>query len=331
MGDEANKFLQTNLSSIKSSMKDSVMPDKYVLLAANIDEKFQAYYFFYLPFITMAWSRLGFQPIVLLVTTKDGDLNNFNNQNGPAMATVKYLIDLGATLKLVKSDEGYDLMTSLICRMFVGALDFLGEEDYVITSDSDLIPIMPEYYETEDTDGITAWNSECCGRFTYKNRSYQMYPMGHIGMKKKHWKGVMNLASDTEINSKAIAGLISDFFSQKYVKKNNKIAKGDPTWIADQTILSQKIEVYTSDLNKAKLIKKPFEGMRLDRSQNDDTLNYLMDYKFDKLTDFHAFQSNYLNKWNIISKLLEKLFTRDTYKILYSYFSEFKQAINSQN
>ncbi|RNA32007.1 hypothetical protein BpHYR1_053322 [Brachionus plicatilis] len=326
-GNETSKLISFGLASKIFTFEQSARPSKYALMAVNIDERKKTFYFFYLPFAAQAWKRLGFQPIVLLVSTEQGDLNNFNNQNGPALKTIKYLKKLGATVKLIKSQKYYGLMTSMICRLFVGALDFLDEEDYVVTSDSDLMPIRSQYYEIKDMEAITAWNSECCGNFMHKNRSYKMYPMGHIGMKKKHWKGVMNLTSDAEIQTKTIIDLLEAFFSSNHVKKDNEIKRGDATWNADQIILSQKINIYSSDLNRTKIVQKPYQGIRLDRSQSLTTLMNLVDNKFSKLTDFHAFHSNFLKRWIVTSKLLTKMFNNETLEILFSYHTEFKNGL----
>ncbi|RNA10141.1 hypothetical protein BpHYR1_046389 [Brachionus plicatilis] len=228
LGNGTSKLISFGLASKIFTFEQSARPSKYTLMAVNIDERIKTFYFFYLPFAAQAWKRLGFQPIVLLVSTEQGDLNNFNNQNGPALKTIKYLKKLGATVKLIKSQKYYGLMTSMICRLFVG---------------------------------------------------------------------VMNLTSDAEIQTKTIIDLLEAFFSSNHVKKDNEIKRGDATWNADQIILSQKISIYSSDLNRTKIFQKPYQGIRLDRSQGLTTLMDLVDNKFSQLTDFHAFHSIFLERW----------------------------------
>lgn len=66
------------------------------------------------------------------------------------MKTIKYLSNINVTLKLISSDKDYELMTSMISRLFVGAIEFLNDEDYINTADSGLIPVTLEYYKIKD-------------------------------------------------------------------------------------------------------------------------------------------------------------------------------------
>ncbi|CAF0915421.1 unnamed protein product [Brachionus calyciflorus] len=299
---------ETLFETIKNPEKEVVTrnPGKYALMAANVDEKKNLFYFFYLPFAAEAWRKIGFEPIVLLISSHETSLNGFNNNNPPAIRTIEYLKDMGATLKLIKSDKNYGLVTAMLCRLFVGVIDELMDEDYVLTSDSDLIPVGSNYYRIEDMEAITAWNAFCCGNFDFKKRTFQMYPMGHIGMKKKHWRGVMKLNPLTKINTQSIAKLLTESYDASYVKEDNKVGRGDGTWNADQ---------------------RAYEGARFDRSEKDKSLRFLVENEFNRISDFHGFHSDFMERWEVSDLLFKRIFTYTVYENLTIFYKQFKESL----
>lgn len=202
----------------------------------------------------------------------------------------------------VKTEPDFGVMTSMICRLFPGAIDFLDDEDYVLTSDSDLIPIRKAYYQVQDYDAIGVWNGFCCGTFQLKNKTYEMYPMGHIGMKKKLWKEVMELKSGLTINSKLISDLVRERIDKKAVKQDKKISPGDQTWFADQIILSSRIQIYAAKKNMS-ILKRPYEGIRL--SQPIELVN-ITNESFQEKTDFHAFKDHYMTFYPQTESLMKR-------------------------
>lgn len=150
-----------------------------------------------------------------------------------------------------------------------------------------------------------------------------MFPMGHIGMKKKNWKSIINM----ELNFNIQKHLLNSFYNQNYVMKNHQISRGDSTWYADQTILSQKIQKYLNESkNKVKLIGMPYQGIRLDRSMDFKTLIDLVDKNFSNVTDFLAFHSNFVERWDVTRKFLSKMFNNDTLNTFFSYYTDFIQV-----
>jgi len=126
------------------------------------------------------------------------------------------------------------LMTAMLSRLFVGLLpaNLASENDFIITSDSDLYPVNNNFYNTINNDALKVWNANCCGIFKHENKSYQMYPISYIGMRKWQWFDVMKLNHDNyKLNGKSILKKISESFNKTvFIKPNNKINKGDPTW-----------------------------------------------------------------------------------------------------
>ena len=143
-------------------------------------------------------------------------------------------------------EPGLEVITSLVSRLFGSLLDesIVGETDFIITSDTDLYPIDSNYYLNDTAldkdESIFLWNAFCCGNFKFGNRSYTMYPIGHIGMKKKYWRSVMSLddePEDTQLTSSFILKYLKRFYNgSREVKENEKIGRGDDNWYMDQLL-----------------------------------------------------------------------------------------------
>lgn len=78
----------------------------------------------------------------------------------------------------------------MLARLFVGLIkdDLISNNDIIFQTDADLIPINKKYYQSFDKSDsikildVSSFQSPI-GKFRYKMKSYQMYFMGHIGMK----------------------------------------------------------------------------------------------------------------------------------------------------
>jgi hypothetical protein len=197
---------------------------KMVVVSANLESN----YSFNLPMVCLAWRRLNIEPIVFIVTSNSSKINKSGNK------TIEYLKLFNIKIVNVESPKNYELMTAMLSRLFVGLLpaNLASENDFIITSDSDLYPVNNNFYNTINNDALKVWNANCCGIFKHENKSYQMYPISYIGMRKWQWFDVMKLNHDNyKLNGKSIMKKISESFNKSvFIKPNNKINKGDPTW-----------------------------------------------------------------------------------------------------
>lgn len=200
----------------KTEEKIEPSPVKYALLSSNIDDTNNLFYIFYLPFTAQAWRTVGYEPVVLLVTSQKNNLTRY------ALKTIEYLNLLNVKLVYIDCDPDYQVITSMVGRLFVGVLDeeIVKEQDFVITSDADLIPLQKSYYEANiNNTEIKVWNAFCCGNFDFKGKSIAMYPIGHIGMRKYQWKEMMQLNDSTKLTTKSVIEVIKRFFDDSVVKK----------------------------------------------------------------------------------------------------------------
>lgn len=322
-------------SIISLDFSKKIIRNQYVLISVNSDDNFRFFYFFYLPFIVEAWKLIEYKSIIFIVSSYADNLDSLEKilllNNTLFAKCIEYLKKQETNLIVIKTERNYGKITAMISRLFAGVLKNIDDDDYVITSDSDLIPIRKSYYLIKKKDGITILNGFCCGFIIHKGKKYDMYPMGHIGMKKKIWRDIMNLDSETIINSSSIIQLVRYNLEDKIVKKDNKILNGDLTWYADQTIVSIKISKYVNDEKKANLVKIGYKGIRFDRKYSDIKLLEYLFKNYSLITDFHTFQFDSFKRWDVTNELLKRLFFKEKYLELYEYYKEFKAIFNNLN
>ncbi|CAF0760966.1 unnamed protein product [Brachionus calyciflorus] len=299
---------------------------KYVILSSSINDLQTHFYTFYLPIVCIAWRNLNYEPIVFLVSS------DYSNNNPLVKISVKYLERLGVKIIKVDSVKSYELTTSKLSRLFSGLLDYklIMDNDYVITSDSDLIPIKKEYYQVRNFDDITVWNSECCGYFTHKNESIKMYPVSHIGMKKSNWKKVMNLDESIQfdlkkINSKLVLNKVMEVFKDVNLIRQNFLARDANIWFLDQKMISYMIKKFINENINVKISEIEFNGTRLDRKY--DSNMKIWKEKTSEIIDFHLYHEDLKFKWSELEDFINILFSdfKSDKVLILNYLTEYRK------
>ena len=299
---------QVNKSEINSNRKFSII---------SINANGSDYYIFHLPITVMFWRQLGYEPIVFYITSPIANLNSLEKK------VTSYLKEMQVKILYIETESFYELITTMVIRIFCGILpDYLvGDNDFIITSDIDLYPVKSSYYNVlnkTSIEQVNVWNAFCCGSFNYNNKSYEMYPMGHIGMKKSNWKKVMQLSDANILNGKFVLNKIDSYFGPNTTKPNGQINRGDSTWDLDQKYISIRIKLTNITVNKME-----HQSIRMDRSQNDNLWKmYINNYK--AVTDVHSYQDKQaLLSWYVIRDLFKKVFNETQNDLLDRYFKEF--------
>ncbi len=318
--DYINSFKKISKKYDLSIFKNSTLRKYAILSVSMIQDK--DFYFFQLPMVVKAWERLGYKTIVLVVASK------FPLENKLGAKTVEYLKKFDAIVINIETKQNYEVIVSLIARLFGSMVDdsIINDNDFIITSDTDLYPIDPNYYLNDEKlskdESMFLWNAYCCGNFNFNNRSYTMYPMGHIGMKKKYWRSVMNLDNkkDVKLNSKFMLEYLKDFFKgNRQVKENDKIGRGDDNWYMDQVMIGVNIGNYKYDINKnIELVKIPHSCARLDRGGFNPG-----NYDMKQFCDFHSFHQDVYAKFDALIKVYQNLFNNQTNGLIQQYHKEF--------
>ncbi len=155
-----------------------------------------------------------------------------------------------------------------------------------------------------------------------------MYPMGHIGMKKKYWRSVMKLdqQKNIKLTSEFILNYLRDFFKEnRQVKENDKIRRGDDNWYMDQVLIGVNIGNYKLDINKnINLVEKEHSCRRLDRGNNFLPSNYDMK----QFCDFHSFHQDVFRRLAELTKIYQNLFDQKSNDLIQQYIKEFMDIKN---
>ena len=166
-----------NETGISNQIKKSSLPPsenrRFAMFSCSIHATPLAYTF-YPPLVAASWKRIGYEAIAVFV----GDFTKPNVLTARLNLSRNYLKHLGAHIVDLQCNESYSIKLSQLVRVFSGFLtnDIVQDEDNLLTSDSDLIPLKAsEYRPTPGTHGFI-FNAFCCGSFKRRGRSYRMFP-----------------------------------------------------------------------------------------------------------------------------------------------------------
>jgi hypothetical protein len=112
--------------------------------------------------IAKAWERIGFKTIVIIVASKFPPEDKFGEK------TIEYLEKFNAKVINLEASANYEVIISLVARLFNSLIDnsIINDDNLVITSDTDLYPIDANYYLNDEklskNESIFLWNAFCC-------------------------------------------------------------------------------------------------------------------------------------------------------------------------
>ncbi len=310
----------TNSGRISNSKKLVERPKRYTILSCSITGSFkEQQYCFYIPIAIMAWKRIDYDCLVVISIFKKYKIDKANLK---AIETIK---SLGVKLVIIEIEHENIAMVrlfSMVSRIFSGAIDTINDDDFILTSDSDLVPIRNTSYLFKNIDHINLFNAFCCDKFEYLNKSYQMYALSNIGMKKKYWREVMQLDKEFKFSAVSVLGYISKEFREKF-NESLELHAGESLWYMDQYLVSIRIGDYEAEHGDI-LRKFSQRGYRLDRA--DVSFWETMDEK--RLRDYvdsHLFQSpGIFEKWNLLQRFFKIIFNETDFQFIENYYREYK-------
>ena len=311
------------------SSQDKFYGKKYVVISATL-EHFKDHYMFQIPLVTQAWRRLNFEPIIFVVAYN-------NTPNKLAEVVLKYLKILNVKVVNIQTKvNNYEVIIGMVSRLFCGLLpDYLVKDnDFIITSDTDLFPISEDYFTFDSSDSIKLWNHGSCDDFEYRNKMYEMHTLLHIGMLKRQWKEVMQLDFKSDkLDGDSVLNLIKKMYGDSYLKQNHEIQRGDqksqPYWFLDQMTISVKIHNYVNVDKKTTVNKIKYRGTRLNRGPfyNAEWTNQ---YQIKYLTDFHSFHGDVFEKWSILREFLTSLLAKSYLNVFDEYFLDYMSVKDNE-
>ena len=218
-----NQYLALQVNQHKNSTTRVL----YAVFSSNTPNgvSYRSYdYAFYLPLTALAWERVGFRSIVLIAGSR------CEWDNDPALSVILAGLEkINAIVIFIPTPLTNRMMISQTSRLFVSNLiGFPGNnDDYVITTDSDLWPIHREHYTPKSNHQIVLVHSACCGNFQWNGTSYTMLPMSNIGTSVSTWKQIINFNHRSVNDSQSIIKYFERMFGSRV---NDPIIVGEPEW-----------------------------------------------------------------------------------------------------
>lgn len=222
---------------------------KHVSLSANENPL----YLFYLPLTCWAWNKFGWQPYVILVKEKHPSKNelifDFVEKSIPCRKSCDYI----NTDNLIY--KGYETATIAQLSRLYAAIN-IEASDYLITGDSDMIPLSDYWKVTEDGYvSIWGWNLT----------NFEHIPICYVGMKKHFWFRTLEISID-ELGRGIESFIEYDLIKNPNAKSDDKQKK----WVVDQDILTYRIKKQWNEnhlrINPRGILSNGYPVGRIDRS-----------------------------------------------------------------
>ena len=211
---------------------------RYAVFSVNWDgDSFS--YSFMLPLTTLAWRRIGYGSVVLIV----GNLQQWRNT--PAR---KHILDStleqGAIVVFLQGAPPVNsVMLSQVGRLFAAAfVPFNGSSNAVlVTSDADIWPVKAATYTLPSgRTSIVSINAFCCGNFRHNRTAYRLLPMTNFVANVVTWRKLIRrhtalplCAGDILTYAESLFGAIA----RKAVRKGGNVG-----WNMDQYMVSMWVD-----------------------------------------------------------------------------------------
>jgi hypothetical protein len=316
------------LSTTRKSGERKV-PINYAVFATSTPngESYRSYdYAYNVPLTALAWERIGFRSIVLIIGSR------CEWENEPALKLIlTRLEERRGTAIFVDSPLQYRQTLSQTARIFVANMEaFPGQSgDYLITTDSDLWPLRREHYIPRPGSDIVLVHSACCGYFSMNNKSYQHFPMSNIGASVSTWLQITNdnhsiIARDAE----SILDYLQEVFGEM---ARSPVVVGQPAWYMDQHIVSIRIAEWMENHPNRSVHRVSDSGFsRIDRPTWD--ADKLSPADFSLKFDTHLLLKGYLPSTHArIKPLIHLMYGNDSWetKWIEEYNQEFLSKIKN--
>ncbi|CAF0766610.1 unnamed protein product [Adineta ricciae] len=297
----------------------SSLYENFVLLSCS-SHSYTLSYCYYLPYIALAWRRIGYEPVVFLVGQKEVFLQM------PLMHTLN--VDFKITYHFVDVDPPRSISASQIVRLFGGFLSYnynTTKDLFILIADVDLLPITRRRFEifTNRTNYILAVNAYCClkEQFSYANFSnIHYYPMSYVGMRKDLWQMVFQPTKRCSSAQNLTVDMIECYLKEYMnITLPKYVVKGSKKWDLDQKLLSLLLArakyFYGTHIDRRDL------GYRLDANENflSSEMNSILFYD-----DIHLPNKNVEvlfseHTWPILKRIFSRLFNNKTMQLLSQY------------
>ena len=211
---------------------------KEIVVLSCSSHSYSSIYCYYLPYMALAWRRLGFEPLVFLVGSEEAF------RRLPLFNLLKD--ELKIQYYFVATDKARSIATSQLVRLFGGFLSFkpsAGKDFFIVTADVDLLPITRHRFEISrnESNVILLVNAFCCpgDRFSYGNeREIDYYPISYVGMNHQLWKRIFLPLANCDLTSNVSMSMIECALKEKLNRTIPRhVVKGSDQWDIDQKLV----------------------------------------------------------------------------------------------
>ncbi len=331
-------FIRSPFSPPSNDTKTTNQARRFAIFSSSIHSTLRSY-IFYTPITAAAWQRIGYEVIVIFV----GDFTKNTNALLALQLNLSrtLLQQLGVHIIDFQCNSTYSIKMSQLVRIFTGYLNetIIKDEDYILTTDSDIIPIRTEDYQLKENTTGFIYNAFCCGSFKRREKTYQMYPLSHICLPKKIWRDLfLKSIQREELLKSNLTSFHTNLLSEKapfsfetislYTRHefgpmyDSNMIKGDSAWYMDQVYSSMLINDYCEKYRNIRIDKRYKTSKRLDPS-----LPYHMweKQRLKEYGDAHIIHDEIFDsyRWAPFKNLLAFLFDSILADDFYFYYKQF--------
>jgi len=314
---------------------------RYAIFASSIHSQLRSY-IFYAPITAAAWQRIDYGVIVVFVG--DFTLEPAHHAVQQLNLTRRFLERLGVHIIHLQCPKSHSIKLSQIVRLFNGFISnsILFDTDYVLTTDSDIIPMHRYQYEFSMNSTGFIYNAFCCGTIQRRNKTFPMYPMSHICLTKSTWRNLFleskqrqELLSNTTTNLLSQNASLSFDLISLYMRHefrdlyDSTMVKGDAAWYMDQLYTSMLFDDYVERHRDFSIDKRRKLSLRLDPNIP------IYTWTAQRMKDFgdaHIIHDEIfdMHRWNRFKHLLNYLFEPSLVADFDFYYKQFSLFVNGK-
>jgi len=271
--------------------------EKYAVISTNSHPD----YLYYLPIVTKAWNKLGYKTIVLLLndnpTLTDLVLQHVSSSN-----------NLVVTLNPIDGIPSSTIVQ--ISRIFAGCLSYINDEDLLITSDIDMIPLSGDYFNMIDHKRV--FNILDAGE-----AGFTRHKICYVAARKKHWKEILDLQENINDHLKL-------FFQSKQHLTSDEYWNIDEVYLFDKLSNSRYYE-FSNFIDRGSNHLN-LRNYRLDRADVATTMQLYPN----KAYDCHSIRAPY-NDFSTLKNILKYIFTDKEINKIEIFNSDFNELLRRES
>jgi hypothetical protein len=330
-------FFKTTYRRLSSPFR--VEDRRFAVFSCATPEKLNTHrgfdYAFYLPLTVLAWQRIGFESIIVIIGEKS------EWQSHPILYHVLDTLERlpVATVLFMSGKIENRMMLSQVVRICVANMNrFPGRSsDFVMTTDSDMWPLRKQHFYLPKgvNRSIILLHSDSFGPFNFGDRSYKMLDMMNVGASAATWREIMNGNSSIAVELNDSENIL-DYFQQVFGQQARKpVVFASDNWYMDQKMMSIRIDEWINRQNSTEdsVYKVSDDGLsRIDRSSWNPS-NF-QPSSFGSYYDAHLILDGFMpERWRTIQLLLHLMYDENStqYEFCNRYATKFYQQFNESN